>query len=311
LRTSTRLVVVAGIALVTALPVGSAAAEPPVPAAALRHVAVHAADVAVRPLVGTGGVWAVEDASPVTFVQRIDPRSNRPLGPPITLPPRVTSVEIDARGIFVTRYVDGTFDSPLERVRLARATGTQIGPAEPLQTGPEDILLFARPVGGGWSIEIQNDEPKAPVAVRFNHVGAEVVRVPIFGRLTSDAVDHRGSLWIGGYQGASLIRRDGRRTVLKETGARWPAVAVDRHAAWLVGHSGTKRAGVSTFTKRLYRLDLATGRRVGKPLVLGGITMVGPPRFELVRNTIEVGRGSAWIEGPMPGTLTRVYLPRR
>ena len=288
------------------MPGTAAGSATPVPASELRHATIQVGDDSVRALVGPGGVWAVDDAGSPTFVQRIDPRVNRPLGPRIALHVRsVSRVEIDRSGIWVYRFVDQSYTT-LERVRLARASGVTIGPPEPVS-----VAEAAPHLGGGWQLQFPSGEFDYPVAVRRDASGAVHVQVEVFGSITSRSVDHRGGLWLGGYQGASLVRASGERVRIKRDDARWPAIDVDRRAAWLVGHSGTRSGAVTTFTKRLYRLDLLSGRRVGAPLVLGQVSTQPPYEFEVFSNAVEVGRGSAWVAGPKPGTITRVYLPMR
>jgi hypothetical protein len=87
--------------------------------------------------------------------------------------------------------------------------------------------------------------------------------------------------------------------------ARGAAVAIYQQAAWVVGQSARRTGAGVAFTKRLYRVDLRTGRQVGAPLTLGTVARTSP---EAAVNRITAGRGSAWISGPRVGTLTRVYL---
>ncbi len=288
-------------------------AEPaPVPAAALRHAAIDLGDRSVHALVGPAGVWAV--ATDLSFVQRIDPRSNAPLGPRITLPEHTTSVTVDLRGIWVTRSVDTT-RTALERVRLARASGVRIGEPQPVPAvRPDAKGRFRALLPRGWEIETTEDAHDAPIAVRRDFYDAEVQRVTLgVSDITSTAVDRFGALWVGGSPSARRVRPGAERAEAVIPGARRGAVAVGQNAAWLVGQSARGIGGGDVrLTKRLFRVDLVTGRRVGAPLTLGSVVQRrGAYDRDIAVNRITIGKSSAWISGPTPGTLTRVYLAKR
>ncbi len=262
--------------------------------------------------VGPAGVWAV--ATDSSFVQRIDPRSNEPLGPRIDLPERATSVTVDLRGIWVTRYADTT-STTLERVRLARASGVQIGEPEPVPARParRGRHVPHAPVARLGDRD-HRGRPRLPIAVRRDFYDAELQRVPLgVNYVTSTAVDLHGVLWVGGYPSARRVRPGAERAEAVIPGARQGAIAVGQNAAWLVGQSARGIGGGDvTLTKRLFRVDLRTGRQVGAPLTLGSVVQRrGAYDRDIAVNRISIGKSSAWISGPTPGTLTRVYLAKR
>lgn len=308
-----RRLLLGALALVPLAAAPAQAATPaPVPAAALRHATIDLGDRSVGAQVGPAGVWAV--ATDSSFVQRIDPRDNEPLGPRINLPERATSVTVDLRGIWVTRYADMA-STTLERVRLARASGVQIGEPEPVPGAqPDADGKFHAPLSRGWEIETTDDFHDFPIAVRRDFYDAELQRVPLgVNYVTSTAVDHRGVLWVGGYPSARRVRPGAEHAEAVIPNARQGAIAVGQNAAWLVGQSARGIGGGDvTLTKRLFRVDLRTGRQVGEPLTLGSVVQRrGAYDRDIAVNRISIGKSSAWISGPTPGTLTRVYLANR
>ena len=309
-----RRLLLGALALVplAAAPAAQAGSPAPVPAAALRHVTIDLGDRSVRAEVGPAGVWAI--ATDLGFVQRIDPRSNELLGPRIDLPGRATSATVDLRGIWVTRYLDAT-STTLERIRLARASGMQIGEPEPVPAAqPDKDGRFRTQLSRGWEIVTTDDPHDFPIAVRRDFYDAELDRVPLgVNYITSTAVDERGALWVGGYPSARRVRPNAERAEAVVPGARQGAIAVGASAAWLVGQSARAIGGGDVrLTKRLFRVDLVTRRQVGAPLTLGSVVQRrGAYDRDIATNRIAIGKSSAWIGGPTPGTLTRVYLAKR
>jgi hypothetical protein len=287
-----------------------AGAPAPVPAAALQHETIAIADQPVRADVGPGGVWAV--ATDLSFVQRIDPRSNDPMGSPIVTPGAV-AITINRRGIFVTRAAD-TSGTTFERIRLTRESGAQIGEPQPVPPLLEKDAAgkFHQRLSRGWDIETTGDVHDAPVAVRRDFYGAVLQRVVLgVNYVTSTGVDHRATLWVGGYPSARRVVAGAEAAQAVVPGARQGAIAVGQNAAWLVGQSAARSGNRVTLTKRLFRVDLVTGRQVGAPLTLGSVVQGFPYSRDIAVNRIVLGKGSAWISGPTPGTLTRVILSRR
>ena len=308
-----RRLLLGALALVPLAAAPAQAATPaPTPAAALRQATIDLGDQSVRAEVGPAGVWAIGTDS--SFVQRIDPRSNEPLGPRIELPERAASVTVDLRGIWVTRYADTTFTT-LERIRLARASGVQIGEPEPVPAPqPDKDGRFHALLPRGWEIETTGDVHDPPVAVRRDFYDAELQRVTLgVNYVTSTAVDHMGVLWVGGYPNARRVRPGAEQAESVIAHARQGAIAVGQNAAWLVGQSARGIGGGDVaLTKRLFRVDLATGKQVGAPLTLGSVVQRrGAYDRDIATNRITLGKSSAWIGGPRPGTLTRVYLATR
>jgi hypothetical protein len=298
-----RRAVLAALALVPlAAAPAQAGAPAPVPAAALRHATIAIGDEPVGAVAGRGGVWAVGS----DFVQRIDPRTNELMGPRISTG-RAVDVTVDRRGIWVTRLAEESLTG-LERVRLARATGAQIGDPRPV---PQAVRVDAKGTGHrrlsrGWEIETPDGPHGPPVAVRRDFYGAEIQRAELgMSSVTSTAVDGRAALWVGGSPGARRVRPNAEGAEPVVPAARGGAVAIYQQAAWVVGQSARRRGAGVALTKRLYRVDLRTGRQVGEPLTLGTVVRTSP---DVAVNRITAGRGSAWISGPRVGTLTRVYL---
>jgi hypothetical protein len=172
------------------------------------------------------------------------------------------------------------------------------------------------PTQAVWVIaDPDNFDDRSGVLFRLDPATGGVSGIVDTGRsaLYEIDVDDASALWLAGFHGVSRLTPDGRRTtvgVLTTTGrtpalGRWPSVAVSPVAAWGVGHAVSKRDGTVVATRRLQRVDLRTGRPVGRPLALATV----PKTFD--QNVIRIRGGSAWITGPRLGELTRVYLPPR
>jgi hypothetical protein len=300
-------------------------------AAGLRHVTVAIGADPMRPVVGPGGIWAVGLLpNNGTVLQRIDPRTNRPVGPRITLPEPTFDVGIQPGAIWVDRWADRTHASR-GLVKLDPSSGAQVGgplpvaPDRTLDGGQLTISICGTAALGMyrvvcaaanwhtvpnaravWIVAHTNDSHDAETAVRIDPAtGAETARAPLAPEVRGIDVDRSGAVWTSGYHGALRATARGSVRVPRSVGA-WPAVAVDRHAAWAVGQLVRRPPGGTLLIKRLQRLDLRTARPMGRPLVLGSVLGSFYPT-----NHIRIWAGSAWISGPRDGTLTRVYLPGR
>jgi streptogramin lyase len=111
-------------------------------------------------------------------------------------------------------------------------------------------------------------------------------KVVTTGRAPCGLVAREGALWVGVYDGATVLRIDptsGRITKRIRTG-QWPCrVAVDKHALWIT----RDRAGV------VLRIDRRTGRR---------------RNIELGRSPFDVllAAGSVWVTTFEVGTIARL-----
>jgi len=322
--------------LATAAPLSAA----PVPAAVLRHVTIPVGPLIVRPLAGPYGVWAVTGyvTTYADVLQRIDPATNQPVGPIITTPPRTRDVALGPDELWADAYTDDHYDQR-ELIRLDPASGAPIAAPQPVGADtPLDggrLSLTACPAllmhrydmqcsDTSWQADPpESSSPRAVWALVGTHdfhdpgfalrldpaTGAATLVAPAGDGYTV-AVDRTGAAWIGGYGGSVRITPSGRRTgIPTSVTGQYAAIGVDAHAAWAVGDFAHGVHHRIVITKRLQRLDLATGKPVGKPLVLGSV--VRDRQGVVAFNWIQVSGGSAWISGPKPGTLTRVYLPRR
>jgi hypothetical protein len=165
----------------------------------------------------------------------------------------------------------------------------------------------AAPTSAVWVVNDRSADDRGSRLLRLDPAtGAVVGAVPAgLSTVSNIDVDRTGAIWLAGYHGVSRVTPTGRITRITRSVGRWPSVAVNNHAAWVVGHFARATEG-GTGIKRLQRIDLATGLRVGRPLLLGTEALGGYPQ-----NAIVSRGGSAWIAGPGGGQITRVYLPAR
>ncbi len=228
--------------------------------------------------IGEGAVWVLDREGDV--VRRIDPATNRVVGPPIRLPFDPWDLAVGEGGVWVTSNGD-----PGVVARIDPETHTVVA-----TIGGDPEILGAYVTAGEGGVWVGNSDERAPgdgttVSLIDPATNRLSGHIPIPGSPQA-LVAGDGAVWVGNHNASTVGRIDpptARVVAVVPVVSDPHAIAVDEGRVWVA----------NTHTKQLTQIDSATNTVVGEPIVLD---------FEPIHLAATVG--GVWVSPKPPDQAT-------
>jgi DNA-binding beta-propeller fold protein YncE len=224
---------------------------------------------------GGDAIWVANSQDDT--LMRIDPRTNQPVGKPLTVGADPDGVAVGSGVAWVSSFGEGT----LQRIDGRDPKAPVPGAAEPIGKGAEGVALGKQLV---WAVSSKDD-----TVVRFDRASGQRVGAPVgVGDEPIGVFVGANGVWVTNTRDATVTRIDAATSEVLgtfKTGAEPRGVVEADGSVWIAN------SGDNTVT----RLDARTGTPIGDPIRVGG-----NPR------ELAAGAGSIWVANNADNTLSRI-----